>query len=165
LLHPKLLISRGSPSHRSRFFSLPLAYPGFFSKGWGISTNSVEDRGQRERGSGGGSPLIRGSAQFSIRFDFVKPSGCRGLLRMYLPPNRQFGPPCTNHRDFGGGGFEHPNPPPYATVQYRIAVSGKEGPNKYIVEAKAIPLQPWTGPEGSRSLGLPDFKTIGTRRW
>ena len=28
---------------------------------WGVSTNSVEDRGQRERGSGGGSPLVRGS--------------------------------------------------------------------------------------------------------
>jgi len=30
------------------------------------------------------------------------------------------------------------------------------------VEGKAIPLQAWTGPEGSRSLRLPDFKTIGT---
>ena len=30
----------------------------FFSGG---STNSVEDRGERERGSGGGSPLVRGS--------------------------------------------------------------------------------------------------------
>jgi len=30
---------------------------------------------------------------------------------------------------------------------------------------KAIPLQVWTGPEGSRRLRLPDFKTIGTRRW
>jgi hypothetical protein len=28
-------------------------------------TNSVEDRGQIERGSGGGSPLVRGSAQFA----------------------------------------------------------------------------------------------------
>ena len=27
---------------------------------------------------------------------------------------------------------------------------------------KAIPLQPWTGPEGSRRLRFPDFKTIGT---
>ena len=27
----------------------------------GSSTNSAEDRGQRERGSGGGSPLVRGS--------------------------------------------------------------------------------------------------------
>ena len=37
-----------------------MAYPGTFFGG-GISTNSVEDRGQRERGSGGGSPLVRGS--------------------------------------------------------------------------------------------------------
>jgi len=29
---------------------------------WGVgSTNSVEDRGQTERGSEGGSPLVRGS--------------------------------------------------------------------------------------------------------
>jgi hypothetical protein len=27
---------------------------------------------------------------------------------------------------------------------------------------KAIPLQGWTGPEGSRRFSLPDFKTIGT---
>jgi len=27
---------------------------------------------------------------------------------------------------------------------------------------KAIPLQAWTDPEGSRRLRLPDFKTIGT---
>jgi len=30
---------------------------------------------------------------------------------------------------------------------------------------KAIPLQAWTGPEGSGRLRLPDFKTIHTRRW
>jgi hypothetical protein len=29
-------------------------------------------------------------------------------------------------------------------------------------KGKAIPLQAWAGPEGSRSLRLPDFKTIGT---
>jgi hypothetical protein len=29
-------------------------------------------------------------------------------------------------------------------------------------KAKAIPLQAWTGPEGSTSLILPDFKTVGT---
>ena len=29
------------------------------------------------------------------------------------------------------------------------------------VKRKAIPLQAWTGPKGSRSLRLPDFKTIG----
>ena len=29
-------------------------------------------------------------------------------------------------------------------------------------EGKAIPLQVWTGPEGSRRLRLPDFKEICT---
>jgi len=29
-------------------------------------------------------------------------------------------------------------------------------------KGKAIPLQAWTGPEGSRRLRLPDFKKIGT---
>jgi hypothetical protein len=32
---------------------------------WGGSTNSVEDRGQREWGSGGGNPLVTGSNQFA----------------------------------------------------------------------------------------------------
>jgi hypothetical protein len=51
----------------------------FLGRGWGVggvrlrqevffrvgcSTNSDEDRGQRERGSGGVSPLVRGSNQF-----------------------------------------------------------------------------------------------------
>ena len=30
------------------------------------------------------------------------------------------------------------------------------------VRNKAIPVHPWTGPESSRGLSLPDFKTIGT---
>jgi len=30
------------------------------------------------------------------------------------------------------------------------------------VKSKAIPLQAWASPEGSRMLRLPDFKTIGT---
>ena len=36
-----------------------VAYPGILFGG--DSTNSVEDREQRERGSGDGSPLVRGS--------------------------------------------------------------------------------------------------------
>jgi len=36
-----------------------VVYPGIFSRGG--STNSVEYRGQREGGSEGGSPLVRGS--------------------------------------------------------------------------------------------------------
>ena len=39
-----------------------VAYPGIlFGGGEGGSTNSVENRGERERGSEGGSPLVRGS--------------------------------------------------------------------------------------------------------
>ena len=37
-----------------------VAYPGILFRGGG-STNSVVDRGQGEQGSGGGSPLVRGS--------------------------------------------------------------------------------------------------------
>jgi len=29
-------------------------------------------------------------------------------------------------------------------------------------KGKAIPVQVWTGPEGSRRLRLPDFKTVAT---
>jgi hypothetical protein len=32
-------------------------------------------------------------------------------------------------------------------------------------KGKAIPVQVWAGPEDSRRLRLPDFKTIGTWRW
>ena len=40
---------------------MAVAYLGIFFRGGGGSTNSVVDRGQRERGSGGGSPLVRES--------------------------------------------------------------------------------------------------------
>jgi len=45
--------------------------------GGGVSTNSVEDRGQRKRGSGDGSPLVRGSGSScnlvqEISFHIVK---------------------------------------------------------------------------------------------
>jgi len=35
----------------------------------------------------------------------------------------------------------------------------------YIYIYKAIPLQTWTGRQGSRRLRLPDFMSIGTWRW
>ena len=49
----------------------------FCSGGVGGSTNSVEDREQREQGSGGGSPLVRGfggscNLVQEISFDIVK---------------------------------------------------------------------------------------------
>jgi len=48
----------------------------------------------------------------------------------------------------------HPGPPVAATITVVV-----------IVKGKAIPLEAWTGPEGSRRLRLPDFKTIGTWGW
>jgi hypothetical protein len=44
------------------------------------------------------------------------------------------------------------NPNPYRTIIKRFDVYRNQ----------AIPLQAWTGTEGSRTLRLPDFKTIGT---
>jgi len=48
--------------------------------------------------------------------------------------------------------------------KYRYKSNNK---NKYSVhmnlsKGKAIPLQAWTGSEGSRRLRLPDFKTVIT---
>ena len=40
---------------------VPVAYQGILFGGREGSTNSVEDRGQRVRRSGGGRPLVRGS--------------------------------------------------------------------------------------------------------
>ena len=42
------------------YLGCAVAHPGILLGGGG-STNSVGDRGQRKRGSGGGSPLGRGS--------------------------------------------------------------------------------------------------------
>ena len=57
-------------------YNSPVAYPGILFGGGG-STNSVEDRGQREQGSRGGSPLFRGSGgscnlEQEISFHIVK---------------------------------------------------------------------------------------------
>jgi hypothetical protein len=41
------------------------------------------------------------------------------------------------------------------TIKYAIVIL------KPLLKGKAIPLLPWTGPEGSRSLRVPDYKTIG----
>jgi hypothetical protein len=35
----------------------------------------------------------------------------------------------------------------------------------YTGKGKAIPVQAWRGPEGSRRLKVPGFKTIGTWKW
>jgi len=57
-----LLFSKSGSSGNPAMYPIhtrTVAYPGILSRGG--STNSVEDRGQTERGSRGGSPLVRGS--------------------------------------------------------------------------------------------------------
>jgi hypothetical protein len=53
---------------------------------------------------------------------------------------------CPKYNDQGHN-FTFPN----------FSVTGKDE-----IKGKAIPLQPLTGPEGSRILRLPYFRTIGT---
>jgi hypothetical protein len=57
-------------------------------------------------------------------------------------------------------------------MKYLYKITDNETDNRFVHElllhvygkgkSKAIPLQAWTGPEGSRRLRLPDFKTVGT---
>ena len=47
----------------------------------------------------------------------------------------------------------------------QMATKDYRAHNSCYCKGKAIPLQPWTGPEGSRMLRLTDFKKIGTLRW
>ena len=70
-----------------------MAYPGILFGG-GVSTNSVEDRGQRER-SGGGSPLVRGSGGScnlvqEISFHIVKFSKFFAILRLFMMTTNLF---------------------------------------------------------------------------
>ena len=52
-----------------------------------------------------------------------------------------------------GGPEKGPGPPDYVTYVFVFLGKGN---------GKAIALQAWTDPEGSRRLRFPDFKTIGT---
>jgi hypothetical protein len=63
-----------------------VAYPGIFFGGG--STNSLEDRGPRERGSGGGSPLGRGSGGNCNLVQEISHAACTP----YLYPYNQHGP-------------------------------------------------------------------------
>jgi hypothetical protein len=47
-------------------------------------------------------------------------------------------------------------------VNLPVTVTKRTHVAKGLIEGKAIQLQAWTGPEGSRRLRLLDLKTIGT---
>jgi hypothetical protein len=44
----------------------------------------------------------------------------------------------------------------------KMGISQNKGKGKGKSKGKVLPLPAWMGPEGSRRLGIPDFKTIGT---
>ena len=74
---------------------LSVAYPGILFGGGGGSTNSVEDRGQKEWGSGGGSPLVRpsgGSCNFGTRnfIPYSKIFLIFGTLRLFMVTTNLF---------------------------------------------------------------------------
>ena len=48
------------------------------------------------------------------------------------------------------------------SLRRKLEIEERLPPPERRCKGKAIPLQAWTDPEGSRRLRLPDFKTVGT---
>ena len=71
-----------------------MAYPGILFGGEAVSTNAVEDREQKERGSGGGRPLVRGSGgSCNLYKNFISYSKVFlifGTLRLFVMANNLF---------------------------------------------------------------------------
>jgi hypothetical protein len=82
--------------------SISVAYPGFFSVGF--NKFSWGQTAERVRGSGGGSPLVRVSAQFANDWSPYLIT----LLWIYFPRNWEFGSALSKLRSFGGEEFEPP---------------------------------------------------------
>jgi hypothetical protein len=61
-------------------------------------------------------------------------------------------------------GFRTPDRPTRSESLYRLSYTGRQTQlySVYVKKKKAVPLQAWTGPQGSRRLRLPDFETIST---
>jgi hypothetical protein len=57
---------------------------------------------------------------------------------------------------------EHSFNPLGLELKCLVGAKGATNLNEGCLKGKAIPLQAWTGPEGSRRLKLLDFKTVGT---
>jgi hypothetical protein len=59
----------------------------------GVQKNSVEDRGQRERGSGGGSPVVSGfggSCNLIQKISYIKIFSIFGTLRLFMMTTNLF---------------------------------------------------------------------------
>jgi hypothetical protein len=112
----------------------------FFRGGWlhleffsGASTNSVEDRGHRERGSGGSSPPSQG---FHSILQMNETHILIRFLRMYFPRNWEFGSALSKLRNLGvcGWGLNPPNAPQYVTGvnNYSIILRCLSNTNKIL---------------------------------
>ena len=89
------------------------------------------------------------------------------ILRVYNPVSHRHWTKNTEKRHTGHAALQ----PTYdlkSLLFYRLSGHARMILRRRIlpdIKGKALPLQVWTGPEGSRRLKLPDFKTIGTFRW
>jgi hypothetical protein len=82
----------------------------FFGGGGGGPTKSVKDRGQRERGSGGGSPESGVPLNLQMNETHILIS----LLRMYIPHGT--GNSAQLWQNFGEVETSNRTPPPLTTV-------------------------------------------------
>jgi hypothetical protein len=93
-----------------------VAYPGILFGGGGVQQIQLMTEGKENVYVWGGSPLVRCSAQFAIRFDFVKFSdveGCYGCIFHGTGNSAQL---CQNFGTTGGGGpLKHPKTNPSVT--------------------------------------------------
>jgi hypothetical protein len=104
-----------------------VAYPGIVSArggggvtrilSGGCSTNSVDDREQRERGSGAGSPQSGVPLNLQMNATHILII----LLRIYIPRNYEFGSALAKLRNFGGGVLS-PKPPSLDKGIHRVFV-------------------------------------------
>ena len=85
----------------------------------------------------------------------------------WYPRNRKLGGPQSPSGRFGDDTdlFTLPHPKPQFFGCPVCGLATVADSQTRLQKGRAIPLQAWTGPEGSRRLMIPDFKTIGTWRW
>ena len=115
--------------------------------------NGIDTRTQ----GGGGEELNPWGDSDRFYLNICKLSFLKGKI-MYALTNHtaRYGCPILTHES--ADRFERNFVTSYSSYATEVYPTVKR-------KGKAIPLQAWTGPEGSRRFTLPDFKTVGTWRW
>jgi hypothetical protein len=99
-------------------------------------TTENRRRGEEEGGGGGGGVTANQTHRKEIR------------IKYKIKKNRKFSHTKVTDQNNSVG-----------NTKYN---TNSEKNSKYNIMLKAIPLQAWTGPKGSRRLRVPDFMTICT---